>query len=79
MNKDRKDQIIEIFEELTKTMGNKFHLFFEVNFQLGQFYLQVNEMDKAKSSLEKALLGFRKFKYEVPTRQIESLLKKKTN
>ena len=64
---------IELFDLVSKKIKKKFHLFYEVNFQIGKIYEQMDYKEQAISFLETAYKGFKKFKYDEPVRDIEEL------
>ena len=54
---------IELFVLISRKINKKFHLFYEVYFQIGKIYLKIGYREKSLSFFETAYNGFKKFKY----------------
>lgn len=67
------EESLKIFELLMRKINKKFHLVYEIYFQIGKIYLKLGDQEKALSFVESAYNGFAKFNYDEPIREIDEL------
>ena len=73
LSNDQVTESLEIFIELSHKIKKRYHLFYEIEFQLGKIYLKMDNREKATQYFEKIYHGFEKYQYEEPLREIEKL------